>query len=419
MALDQNVAIRFDAVSKKYLLRHSWYLSIRDEAMRLARRLLSGDRREADAFWALRDVSFDIRRGETIGLIGPNGAGKSTILKILSRVTTPTSGGFEVSGKVGALIEVGAGFHPDLTGRENVFLNGAIMGMPRREIESKFDQIAGFAEIGDFIDSPLKYYSSGMMVRLGFAVAAHIDPEILLIDEVLAVGDTAFQAKCLNKIAELKEQDKTIILVSHTMPSILQHSTRVLWIDHGRVQAFGEPDETVEAYLTSVQRQVGPMGAPAVAAPKDGPIHIGAVVVRGDQPGPDNRVVYGRAASIEVNYTVTGAIEDPVIAVTFHDARGYGLGGLTSRLDGVKLDTTAGPGTVRLVLAPVLFTRGSYSVTVAIHDSRIQRYLDTRASAATFFVDGPSVASREVSGHVIYPHRWETGEAADGGIAAR
>ena len=404
-----DVAIRFDAVSKKYRLRHGWYTSLRDDAVRLARRLMGREAWEADMFWALRDVSFDIRRGETIGLIGPNGAGKSTILKILSRVTTQTSGTFGVSGKVGALIEVGAGFHPDLTGRENVYLNGAIMGMRRREIDSKFDQIAAFAEVGDFIDTPLKYYSSGMMVRLGFSVAAHIDPEILLVDEVLAVGDTAFQAKCLNKIAELKEQDKTIVLVSHTMPSILQHSTRVLWIDHGTVQAYGDPDETVEAYLRSVHANMT-ANASALATPlADSPIHITGVVVRDHHGRTDGRATFGQPAWIEVAYTVAAPVEDPVVSVSFQDGRGYPLGGLTSRLGGVKLDTSPGAtGTVRLVLAPVLFTRGRYEINAAILDSRIQRYYDVRAAAASFHVDGPSVASREVAGHFVYPHRWET-----------
>jgi lipopolysaccharide transport system ATP-binding protein len=415
MTLAPELAIRFDTVSKKYRLRHGWYNSIREDAVRLARRVFLGDKRDADAFWALSAVSFDIRRGETIGLIGPNGAGKSTILKILSRVTTMTSGSFSVNGRVGALIEVGAGFHPDLSGRENVFLNGAIMGMRRREIEEKFDEIAGFAEIGDFIDTPLKYYSSGMTVRLGFAVAAHIEPEILLVDEVLAVGDTAFQAKCLNKIAELKEQDKTIILVSHTMASILQHSTRVLWIDHGRVQAFGDPDETVDAYLRTVQAHMAAQAQETPAAPGiDSPIHIQRVVVRDAQERAEGQIRYGQPASVEVSYTVTGPVEDPVVGLTFHDVRGFPLGGITSRLDGVKLDTDRGSGSVRLVLAPVLFTRGSYSVSVSIHDSRIQRYLDMRASAATFMVEGPSVASREISGHLVYPHRWEVDGQAGG-----
>ena len=227
----QPTVVRFDGVSKGYVLRRS-----------LARAAQFWDpQQHADTFWALDNVSFEIARGDTVGLIGPNGAGKSTILKILARVTVPTKGTFAVKGRLGALIEVGSGFHPDLTGRENVFLNGAIMGMRKREIESKFDQIVAFSEVEKFLDTALKYYSSGMMVRLGFAVAAHINPDILLVDEVLAVGDTSFQAKCLNKIAELKEQERTIVLVSHAMPSILQHSSKVLWIDHGKVQGYGRP----------------------------------------------------------------------------------------------------------------------------------------------------------------------------------
>src|SRR5262249_9385494 len=276
----------------------------------------SGETRE---FWALRDVSFEIRRGETVGLIGPNGAGKSTILKILSRVTTPTHGSFSMSGSVGALIEVGAGFHPDLTGRENVYLNGAIMGMRKREIDAKFDQIVAFSEVEAFIDQPLKYYSTAMMVRLGFAVAAHIEPEILLVDEVLAVGDTAFQAKCLNKIAELKEQEKTIILVSHTMSSILQHATRVLWIDHGKVKAFGDPEDTVEGYLRAVEADAatGSTAEPRARAASDSPIHISSVTLRDAEGREAESFAFGQPASVDINYVVTGAIDDPVIAIHF------------------------------------------------------------------------------------------------------
>jgi ABC-type polysaccharide/polyol phosphate transport system ATPase subunit len=404
----KDIALKFDQVSKKYRLRHGWYLSIRDEFSRIARRALSKDAVAPDIFWALRDVSFEIGRGETVGLIGPNGAGKSTILKILSRVTSPTSGSFSVVGKVGALIEVGAGFHPDLTGRENVYLNGSIMGMRKRELDAKFDQIVAFAEVEKFIDTPLKFYSSGMMVRLGFAVAAHIEPEILLVDEVLAVGDTSFQAKCLNKIAELKEQDKTIILVSHNMPSILQHSSRVMWIDHGGVQAFGDPEDTVEAYLRAVHDGKGSAKATELTTSYDSPIRIKSVIVSDASGNAHGPLAYGQPATVEIAYTVTGPVDDPVIALTFHDVRDSTLGGLTTRFDHIKLDCTEGMGVIRLVLSPVLFTRGSYGVTVAIHDARIQRYLDLRPRAATFLVEGPSVASREVSGHIVFPHRWET-----------
>jgi ABC-type polysaccharide/polyol phosphate transport system ATPase subunit len=401
-----STAIAFHEVSKKYRLRYGWYLSIRDEIARLAKRLV-GQRAEAEVFWALRDVSFEIRHGETVGLIGANGAGKSTILKILSRVTVPTSGTFAVDGRVGALIEVGAGFHPDLTGRENVFLNGAIMGMRRAEIQRKFDQIVAFSEVENFIDTPLKFYSSGMMVRLGFAVAAHIEPEILLVDEVLAVGDTAFQAKCLNKIAELKEEDKTIVLVSHSMPSILQNATRVMWVHHGKLIAFGDPDETVEAYLRAVQDYTATLAGQGRAHADSVPIRITRVTLL-DASGQRRDVLkHGEPATIEIGYEILDKVDDPVVSVSFNDVHGFAIGGLTSRLDDVRIDTANPSGIVRLRLAPVLFTRGSYSVTAALYDSHIRRYYDLRPQSLTFMVDGPSVASREVSGNLVLPHQWE------------
>jgi ABC-2 type transport system ATP-binding protein len=404
-------AIRFDRVSKKYRLHRGWYFSIRDEVAQLARRAILGESTPRDEFWALKDVSFEVPRGETLGLIGANGAGKSTTLKILSRVTVPTTGTFSAVGKIGSLIEIGAGFHPELSGRENIYLNGTVMGMSRREIETKFNSIVAFAEVERFIDSPIKFYSSGMLVRLGFAVAAHIDPDILLIDEVLAVGDAAFQAKCLNKLGELKESEKTIVLVSHTMASILQHSSRVLWIDHGRVQEYGEPERVVENYLRSA-RVEAPRPA-AVAAVGSAPIVIQEVTVRDGTGRVTDLLEHGSTAWIDVAYTVRGLVSDPVLAIAFHDVHGHALGALTTRLDNVKLDTTRQRGVTRLVLAPVLFTRGAYSVTATMFDERIQRYFDLRSGAATFRVEGPSESTREVWGHVVYPHRWEI-EGGDG-----
>ena len=282
------------------------------------------------------------------------------------------------------------------------------MGMRKREIDAKFDAIVAFSEVERFLDTPLKYYSSGMMVRLGFAVAAHINPDVLLVDEVLAVGDTAFQAKCLNKIAELKEMERTIILVSHTMPSILQHSSRVLWIDHGKVQGFGDPDETVEAYLRTVHQVQDAVDARRRAARRATARSTSWRVEIHDDRHQANAVLrYGEPGYVEITYRVTRPVDDPVLSVTFQDVRDYPLGGITSRFGGVTIDNTPGTHTARLALAPVLFTRGSYGVTVAIHDSRIQRYLDMRPRAATFMVDGPSVASREVSGHFVFPHQWQ------------
>jgi len=208
-------------------------------------------------FWALRDVSFDVRRGEVVGVIGANGAGKSTLLKILSRITNPTAGEAVLQGRLRALLEVGTGFHPDLTGRENIYLNGTIMGMTTAEIDRRFKSILEFADIGPFMDTPVKRYSSGMHVRLAFAVAAHLEPEIFIIDEVLAVGDVSFQEKCLGKIGEIVHENRTVLFVSHNMGAIRKLCSRVMWLHAGRVVQFGETSEVVSAYLTGQASREG------------------------------------------------------------------------------------------------------------------------------------------------------------------
>jgi lipopolysaccharide transport system ATP-binding protein len=198
--------------------------------------------------WALKDISFEVKCGEVLSIIGQNGEGKSTILKILSRITEPTEGYAEIFGRVGCLLEVGTGFHPELTGRENVYLNGAILGMKRVEIERKFKQIVTFAETEKFLETPVKYYSSGMYVRLAFAVSAHLEPDVLIIDEVLAVGDGAFQKKCLNKVDKLRREGHTIIFVSHDLSAVRRISDRVMWLRNGRIECIGETEETTEMY---------------------------------------------------------------------------------------------------------------------------------------------------------------------------
>src|SRR6266849_2881953 len=205
----------------------------------------------SDHIWALDDVSFEVKRGEVVGIIGRNGAGKSTLLKILSRITKPTKGQAEIHGRVGSLLEVGTGFHPELTGRENIYLNGAILGMHKGEIERKFDEIVAFAEVERFIDTPVKHYSSGMQTRLGFAVAAHLEPEILIVDEVLAVGDARFQKKCLNKMQDVGQQGRTVLFVSHNMSAITRLCERAILVEEGRILHDGPSSEVVAAYLAS------------------------------------------------------------------------------------------------------------------------------------------------------------------------
>ena len=261
-------AITAEQLSKQYRLgERERYLSLRDTLSDLARapftRLKRAMRTGAPAedaaptIWALQDVSFSVAQGEVIGIVGPNGAGKSTLLKILSRVTEPTSGRARLNGRVGSLLEVGTGFHPELTGRENVYLNAAILGMRRAEIAGKFDQIVAFAEVERFIDTPVKRYSSGMQMRLAFAVAAHLEPEILLVDEVLAVGDAAFQRKCLGKMNEVSGAGRTILFVSHNMTAVQALCRRVLWLEDGKVREFGATHKVVVDYLRECSEVVG------------------------------------------------------------------------------------------------------------------------------------------------------------------
>ena len=259
------VALSIQNLSKSFRIAHQreglpGYKTLHDELMTLPRRLITrfgrNERSTSEIFWALKDVSFDVKAGEALGIIGSNGAGKSTLLKILNRITEPTTGAVDIYGRAGALLEVGTGFHPELTGRENVFLNGAILGMKRAEIRRKFDEIVAFAEVEKFLDMPVKRYSSGMYVRLAFAVAAHLDPEILLIDEVLAVGDAEFQKKCLEKMETVATKEgRTVIFVSHDMDAICRLCSRCILLRHGEVAKTGKTADVVAAYLGGAQDQ--------------------------------------------------------------------------------------------------------------------------------------------------------------------
>jgi len=264
-----DIAISVEGLSKSYLIGHQGargerYQTLRDtlargvrdfgrKAMDMARGRQIVEGSEVEEFWALRDVSFEIRRGEVVGVIGRNGAGKSTLLKILSRITEPTQGRVRIRGRVASLLEVGTGFHPELTGRENIFLNGAVLGMSRAEIRRKFDEIVAFSEVEKFIDTPVKRYSSGMYVRLAFAVAAHLEPEILVVDEVLAVGDAEFQRKCLGKMSQVAGEGRTVLFVSHNMPSVQRLCSSGLVLSHGSVVARGTAADAIEHYTRTVE----------------------------------------------------------------------------------------------------------------------------------------------------------------------
>lgn len=245
-----------DAISKRYTLGSGGGYRRLTEVLTNRVRRSGRPASPCEELWALKDVSFEVAEGEVVGLIGRNGAGKSTLLKILSRITEPTSGRAVLRGRVGSLLEVGTGFHPELTGRENIFLNGAVLGMRKPEIVRRFDEIAAFAEIDRFLDTPVKRYSSGMYVRLAFAVAAHLEPEILVVDEVLAVGDSAFQKKCLGKMSDVSKSGRTVLFVSHNMSAVRDLCTMCLWIDHGAVREWGTTAQVVTRYLRSQEDEV-------------------------------------------------------------------------------------------------------------------------------------------------------------------
>ena len=271
------IAIKVEGISKKYRIGTApgkfKYGMLRDQIAAIPRMLMGKGTTAAESYiWALRDVSFDLEEGHVLGIIGRNGAGKSTLLKVLSRVTEPTAGTVTVRGRVGSLLEVGTGFHPELTGRENIYLNGAILGMKRSEIERKFDEIVDFSEVEQFIDTPVKRYSSGMYLRLAFAVAAHLEPEILVVDEVLAVGDAEFQRKCLGKMNDVAAQGRTVLFVSHNMSAILRLTQEAIVMQKGQLVLRGSTNEAVDYYLASGQSQAGERSwdaseVPASAAP--------------------------------------------------------------------------------------------------------------------------------------------------------
>lgn len=314
-----SLAIQVTGLGKQYRIgaKQQRYLALRDVIVDVAlgpyRRLRSALRGEgsfgpAERFWALKDVSFEVRHGEVIGIIGRNGAGKSTLLKILSRITEPTTGCCRIHGRVGSLLEVGTGFHPELTGRENIYLNGAVLGMRRSEIARKFDAIVAFAEVEQFVDTMVKHYSSGMYLRLAFAVAAHLEPEILLVDEVLAVGDAAFQKKCLNKMESVGREGRTVFFVSHSMPAIARLCDRVLLFDQGQIVQDGPAHLVTANYLTSGLGTRAAREWPDPArAPGNDVVRLRAVRVRDAQGRVSEAIDVRSPVVIELEYDVLRA----------------------------------------------------------------------------------------------------------------
>ena len=326
---------------------------------------------DEDAFWALRDVSFDVPHGEALGLIGGNGAGKSTLLKLLTRITAPTTGRATIQGRVGSLLEVGTGFHPDLTGRENVFLNGAILGMHREEVVRKFDEIVAFAEVERFIDTPVKRYSSGMYLRLAFAVAAHLEPEVLLVDEVLAVGDAAFQAKCLGKMSDVTAEGRTVVFVSHNLDAIQRLCSRAVLLDGGRIVDAGRSDEVVRGYLTRQLRRPSPVEWLDVSSLRrrgTGGARFAAVRFTTGQPMLEGHPYPMGPLEVEMQIDAAHARSVASLAVVIRDVSGPKLVNADTAASEQVLRLESGRNVVTLRIESLYLNPGEYTVDLWIGD---------------------------------------------------
>jgi lipopolysaccharide transport system ATP-binding protein len=367
-----NAAITIDDMGKRYQLglRAEKYLTFRDAISSVLkapfRRLAAmHDKGPAEgSFWALKNVSFEVKRGEVMALIGRNGAGKSTLLKILSRIVEPTEGRARMKGRLASLLEVGTGFHPELTGRENIYLNGAILGMRKFEIARKFDQIVAFAETEKFLDTPVKYYSSGMYVRLAFAVAAHLEPEILIVDEVLAVGDVEFQKKCLGRIQEVSQgEGRTVLFVSHNMGAVRRLCDRAVYLRGGQVVSVGPAEDVVTEYLNSaitsdeknlLARPRFPGLAPTIAGFNYGP-----------GPGAEH-VISGAPAYFEIELNVSESIKSAAVSIMFNSDQGYRVLALSSRFEKPLATLASGKQVVRCAVDSLPLTAGRYIMDIEI-----------------------------------------------------
>ena len=359
-------------------------------------------------FWALRDISFNVAEGESFGIIGHNGSGKSTLLKLITGIYTPTSGTFKTRGRVSALIEVGAGFHPDLTGRENVYLNGSVMGLKKREIDKKFDEIVAFSELEQFIDTPVKRYSSGMYMRLGFAVAAHVDPDIVLVDEVLAVGDESFQQKCMKRMHDLRREGKTIVFISHSMDAISALCQKVMLLSHGEMLTIGEPKDVVTAYRVSLAADRDRRGqaslevVPEHGQPKD--LEILRVRLLDEAGRECDTINIGDPVRLECDFRANIPVEDPAFGVAINRDDGLYIFGPNTKFDGFPVGRVSGEGTFSITYPSMILMQGVYHFMVAtFRQDDTHHSIDNHPQAATLTITSPMLNH----GVVALPHTWD------------
>lgn len=393
-----DAAIIVDEVWKNFRLYHE-----RNRFIKAA--ILRGRRARYEEFWALKGVGFEVKHGSTFGIIGSNGSGKSTLLKCLAGILYPNKGSVSVNGRLAALLELGAGFHPELSGRENVYLNGAILGMTRRDIARKYDEIVQFAGLEKFIDTPVKNFSSGMTVRLGFAIAANVDPEILLIDEVLSVGDQAFQRKSLEKIEEFRRDGRTIIFVSHGLSQVAQLCKEVAWLEHGVIRRIGPVHDVIAEYTgdsynpgESTESTVGRRWGTGKAT-------INAVEIK-DSAGKQTEVLQtGQPLTIHIDYEAHALIQDLVIYLKISSLSGTDLWSSSTRTNGIAIPKSIGSGSATFTIDSLPLLEGTYLLSVALRNGRETVEFDHRENGFKFDVHQ---TSRFDEGIVSINGRWST-----------
>jgi len=405
--------VTFTHVSKSYRLKAGQPRSFRE--LFVARRPGNGAGAatvKSGLLWALRDASFEIQPGQTVGLIGPNGAGKSTALKLIGRILPPTSGRVEVRGRVAALLELGAGFHPDLTGRENVFLSGALAGISREAMQRKFPAIVDFSEIEAFIDMPVKHYSSGMFARLAFAVSIHLDPEILLVDEVLAVGDYAFQRKCLERIAGLQREGVTICLVTHSLDTVRAMCTRAIWFDHGQIQADGAAEAVVRHYMDQAFAREATHLAEAVGPTEEhrwGSRRIEVVRVRLTNAQGVEQTIFqtGEPLVVQLNYRTREPVVSPIFGIAIYRQDGLHICGPNTAFSGLVLPTMEGEGQVLYTIPYLPFLEGLYQITAAVVNQDDTEIYDYHDRAYPFRVLNRNGSVKEQFGLITVKGDWK------------
>lgn len=439
--------IEFDQVSKRFARHYDRHLTLQERLLRLVRPQPASQ--ESSHFWALRDVSFTMGRGEAVGLIGQNGSGKSTTLKLITRILEPTHGRIIVNGRISALLELGSGFHADLTGRENIYLNGSLLGQSHADMRHKIDDIIDFSELEEFIDTPVKHYSSGMYMRLAFAIAISVNPDILITDEVLAVGDDAFQRKCLDRIFRFKQQGCTILFVSHALGVVQNLCDRVLWFDHGILKQDSDPVSAIDAYIQLAneiyrqrmeeeRRRLKERGEGSASqhdehekasdeedAALDGAteeegdpqrwgtreVEITGVELLNSVGQPDEIVETGTRVTVRIHYLAHQRVEAPVFGLGIHHQNGLHISGPNTRFSNYPIDAVEGEGMIDYVIESMPLLQGSYLLSTAVYDHTMSHPYDHHEQKYPFQVQATTL--RERFGLFYIPSSWHWQPASE------